>query len=193
MKKVRYISFFVLMFLYCYAYTQRYTPSIKEIQSTLETFSHYTTKNKKISYRIFNSFPLIEDCCHKNIIDSISGLFYIENIDSIMGYDINLQQSQIFILDVVCLKIETIKSSLPLENFDTISLSFNVLLTECQSQAKQFFIHDTCYMEISAYFDRLPPKLYHGYKMPLCIDSLYIPSFPIGLLGNFYIAIRNTD
>lgn len=192
MSKIKHVFFIIIILLTGLINSQEiFKFSKEEIKANFITFNHYKKQNGKISYHIFDSYPFIQDCCNKNVIDSIFGLFYIKDIDSIWGYTTNLQKEKVLIIDVFSLKIDSIKSTLPSMLVDTCMLPFNIITLESQLKSKRIIINDTCYLGLSTFYDRLPPKMYHGYKVPLCIDSVYIPNFPLGMLGNIHTLIKD--
>ncbi|MBQ9312039.1 MAG: hypothetical protein IJ213_03235 [Bacteroidales bacterium] len=196
MKKIIIVCISILFAIISNSQTNyKHKPNKEDVLSSIHTFKYYTTKDNKISYHIFDRSFNADKCCNENIIDRVYGLFQVNIEDSLIGYYIDssstklkVRKKMVYILNATAIEIDSFQSTLPKSTFDTITFSFYVLTYDDYFAKNKL---DTCSLGITAYFDRLPPTFYHGYKRPICLGSVYIPDFPLGMLGNFHVLIEN--
>lgn len=172
--KSRNILFFIIIFCFCKGYSQNIDSSI--VSFYIEHFTKHTTQEGRVRFSILPKRSIINSICHDTSgyqLQNLQDTFYITHIDSLYGYNKQLDSIKIYI--VYTHLIKKTDSSFVFIYSDNNNIYFKE--------------KENYYLCITPFFERKLPPIYHGIYMPIVYKNIYIPKFPIGRIGDFYTLI----
>lgn len=166
------ILFFIMIFCISKGYSQNVDSSI--VSFYIEHFTKHTTSEGKVKFSTFPKNSIINSICYDTNcyqLQNLQDTFYLTHVDSIYGYNTRLDSIKIYIVHVNLIK-KTDSSFIFIYSGNS-----NTYFTEKEKY----------YLCITPFFEQKLPHIYHGICIPIVYKNIYIPKFPIGRIGDFYI------